>query len=144
MAKVPKSSTSVLSQPSSSAHTCGHKNAIWIAVKKEVKSKSGSTFAQVDLWEMCQCTLKLFNGYAKAPFSFPDGSVEKTLPANGKDEGAIPGAVRSAGDGKGSPPQYSLPGKPHGWRSLENYSPWGCKESDMTKQLNKRHLLRVA
>ena len=25
-----------------------------------------------------------------------------------------------------------------------NYSPWGCKESDMTEQLNKRHLLRVA
>ena len=21
-----------------------------------------------------------------------------------------------------------LPGKPHGWRSLVGYSPWGCKE----------------
>jgi len=25
-----------------------------------------------------------------------------------------------------------LPGESHGKRSLEGYSPWGCKESDMT------------
>ena len=28
-----------------------------------------------------------------------------------------------------------LPGKPHGQRSLEGYSPWGREESDMTEQL---------
>ena len=33
-----------------------------------------------------------------------------------------------------------LPGKPHGQRSLAGYSPWGCKESDMTEQL---HFLSV-
>ena len=26
-----------------------------------------------------------------------------------------------------------LPGKFHGQRSLAGYSPWGCKESDMTE-----------
>ena len=26
-----------------------------------------------------------------------------------------------------------LPGETHGWRSLVGYSPWGCKESDMTE-----------
>ena len=26
-----------------------------------------------------------------------------------------------------------LPGKYHGQRSLVGYSPWGCKESDMTE-----------
>ena len=26
-----------------------------------------------------------------------------------------------------------LPGEPHGQRSLASYSPWGPKESDMTK-----------
>ena len=26
-----------------------------------------------------------------------------------------------------------LPGKSHGQRSLEGYSPWGCKESDTTE-----------
>ena len=29
-----------------------------------------------------------------------------------------------------------LPGKSHGWRSLVGYSPWGCKELDMTECLN--------
>ena len=29
-----------------------------------------------------------------------------------------------------------LPGKSHGQRSLEGYSPWGCKELDRTYQLN--------
>ena len=28
-----------------------------------------------------------------------------------------------------------MPGKFHGQRSLLGYNPWGCKESDMTKQL---------
>ena len=28
-----------------------------------------------------------------------------------------------------------LPGKSHGQRSLVGYSPWGCKESDMTERL---------
>ena len=31
-----------------------------------------------------------------------------------------------------------LPGKSHGQRSLEGYSPWGPKESDMTEWLNNR------
>ena len=26
--------------------------------------------------------------------------------------------------------------KSHGWRSLVGYSPWGCKESDMTERLH--------
>ena len=30
----------------------------------------------------------------------------------------------------------SLPGKSHGRRSLVGYSPWGLKESDMTKRLH--------
>ena len=30
----------------------------------------------------------------------------------------------------------SLSGKSHGQRSLVGYSPWGCKESDMTEQLS--------
>ena len=29
-----------------------------------------------------------------------------------------------------------LPGKFHGWRSLVGYSPWDCKELDMTEQLH--------
>ena len=32
-----------------------------------------------------------------------------------------------------------LPRVFHGQRSLEGYSPWGCKESDTTEQLTHRH-----
>ena len=31
---------------------------------------------------------------------------------------------------KWQPTPLFLPGKSHGQRSLENYSPWGCKETD--------------
>ena len=37
---------------------------------------------------------------------------------------------------KWQPTPVLLPGKPHGWRSLVGYSPWGCKESDMTEWLH--------
>ena len=43
--------------------------------------------------------------------------------------GKIPGV------GNGKPCQYFLSGKSHGQRSLVGYSPWGCKESDMTELL---------
>ena len=34
---------------------------------------------------------------------------------------------------KWQPTPVSLPGKFHGQRRLAGYSPWGCKESDMTE-----------
>ena len=33
------------------------------------------------------------------------------------------------------PTPVFLPGESHGQRSLAGYSPWGCKELDMTEQL---------
>ena len=39
---------------------------------------------------------------------------------------------------KWQPSPVFLPGKFHGQRSLVGYSPWGCKESDMTKWLSTR------
>ena len=37
------------------------------------------------------------------------------------------------------PTPVFLPGEFHGQRSLEGYSPWGCKESDMTEQHTHTH-----
>ena len=37
---------------------------------------------------------------------------------------------------KWQPIPVFLPGKSHGRRSLVGYSPWGCKESDMTERLH--------
>ena len=39
-------------------------------------------------------------------------------------------------EGNGNPLPVLLPGKSHGWRSLEGCSPWGCEESDTTEQLH--------
>ena len=38
-----------------------------------------------------------------------------------------------------------LPGEPHGQRSVVGYSPWGCKESDITERLtqNSNNILYV-
>ena len=64
---------------------------------------------------------------------FPGGSVDKESTCNVGDLGLIPGLGRSLGEGNGYPLQYSPPGKSHGQRSVAGYSPWGCKESDMTE-----------
>ena len=44
-----------------------------------------------------------------------------------RDIGLIPGSGRSSGGGN------DYPGESHGQRSVVGYSPWGCKESDMTE-----------
>ena len=36
-----------------------------------------------------------------------------------------------------------LPGEFHGQRSLAGYSPWGCRESDMTEHAPYRHFVRI-
>ena len=40
---------------------------------------------------------------------------------------------------KWQPTPVFLPGIPHGQRSLAGYSPWGCKESDVTKVTEDTH-----
>ena len=56
----------------------------------------------------------------------------KSLPANAGDLGSIPWLGRSPGEGHGNSLQYSCLENPHGQRRLAGYSPWGCRESDMT------------
>ena len=75
-------------------------------------------------------------------WGFLGGSGVKNLPANTRDVGLIPGLRRSPGEENGNPTPAFLPGKSHGQRSLEGYSPWGCKELDMTEQsMQKGHNL---
>ena len=59
---------------------------------------------------------------------------------NAGDLGSIPGLERSPGGGHGNPLQCTCLNNPHGQRSLVGYSPWGCKESDMTKQLITQYI----
>ena len=66
---------------------------------------------------------------------FPHGSDGKASAYNAGDLDLIPGSGRSPGGGNGDPLRYSCLENPRGQRSLEVYSLWGRKESDMTEQL---------
>ena len=52
---------------------------------------------------------------------FPADTAVKNLPPNAEGSSSIPGSGRSPGERNGHPLQYSLPGKPHGQRSLAGY-----------------------
>ena len=67
---------------------------------------------------------------------FPGGLDGKASGYNAGDLGSIPGLGRSPAEGNGNPLQYSCLEKPMDGRSLIGYSPWGHKQSDMTKQLH--------
>ena len=60
----------------------------------------------------------------------------KNLPANAgdtRDISLIPRLGRSPREGNGNTPVFFREKKSHGQRRLVGYSPWGCKESDMTE-----------
>ena len=70
---------------------------------------------------------------------FPGGSVVKNLPANAGDagdsgdSGFYPWVGKIPWRRKWQPTPAFMPGKFYGQRSLVGYSPWGCKELDMTE-----------
>ena len=79
--------------------------------------------------------------------SFPGGSDSKESVCNAEELGLIPESERSPWRRKWQPTPVFLPGEFYGHRNLEGYSPWGQKESDMTKQLTLPlfpELIRVA
>ena len=69
---------------------------------------------------------------------FPDGSVDKEASCKARDTGdvsLIPESGRSPGGKKWQPTPVFLPGKFHGQRSLEGYTPGRHKESDTTEHM---------
>ena len=71
----------------------------------------------------------------------------KNPPAYGghtRDVSLIAGSGRSSAVGNGNLLQYFLPGESHGQRSLVGYSPWGRKESVMTKHAYTSELIAHA
>ena len=64
---------------------------------------------------------------------FTGGSDGTESACNAGDRGLIPVLGRSPGGGHGNPLQCSCLEKPNGQSYLAGYSPWGCKESDMTE-----------
>ena len=64
----------------------------------------------------------------------PGGSVVKNLPGNAGGRLGLAAWIGKIPWGRTwQPTPGFLPGKSHGQRSLEGYSPWGCKESTMTE-----------
>ena len=63
---------------------------------------------------------------------FTSGSDGKESACNTGDLGSILGLGRSPEGRHVHPLQYSCLENPHGQRGLVGYSPWGCKESDVT------------
>ena len=66
----------------------------------------------------------------------PGDSDGKESACSAGDLGSTPGLGRA-----GNSTPVFLPGELHGQRSLTGYSPWGCKEVDMTEQLSTHHII---
>ena len=63
---------------------------------------------------------------------FRGGSDSKESACYAGDSGSIPGSGRASGEGNGYPSSiltWRIPWQ----RSLMGYSPWGCKELDVTE-----------
>ena len=91
-------------------------------------------------WERFQGSHWLNDGYSDR-LVFPGGSVVKNPPANAGDSGFSLRVGKIPWRRKWQPTPVFLPRKSHGQRSLAGYSPWGCKESDMTWRVNNSSIL---
>ena len=67
---------------------------------------------------------------------YAGGSDGKVSAYNAGDQGLISGLGRFPWRRKWEHTPVLFPGKSHGWRNLVGYSPWGCKESEMTHRLH--------
>ena len=64
---------------------------------------------------------------------FPGGSDGKESAFNAGDLGSGPGLGRSPGEENGYPLQYSCLENSMDRGTCRGYSPWGCREGDMTE-----------
>ena len=87
------------------------------------------------------CSPKVTSGDGPINLGFSGGSDGKEAACKAGDLHSIPGWGRSPGEGNGNPLQYSCLENPHGQRSVVGYSPWGCKELDITEWLTLHFLL---
>ena len=87
----------------------------------------------------CPSEWIIFKYQLNANRGFPGGASDKESTCRGrrcKKPGFDPWVGKIPWNRKWQPTAVFLLGKFHGKRSLVVYSPWGCKESDTTEQLN--------
>ena len=108
-------------------------------VKRVLSNVSSFTWKERCLtrWALSSCLpLKCYHLWILPDFPSGSGSKKKKTACNVGDLHWIPELGRSPWRRKWQPTPVFLPGEPQGQRSLMGYSPWGCKESDMTEQLS--------
>ena len=71
-----------------------------------------------------------------SPWASLVAQLVKNLPAMQETWVLSLGWKKSPGEESGNPLQYSCLENPPGQRSLVGYTPWGCKESDITEWLS--------
>ena len=111
-----------------------YKKKMWLILKSILGSRnhyhSYFTDGEAEAWES-----KIRYRLDKGPLvGLPRWPAVKKMPANARttrDAGLIPGSGGFPGGGYGNLPQYFIPGKFPGQRSLAGYSSWGRKESGM-------------
>ena len=74
--------------------------------------------------------------YGLSNQGFSGGSDGKESASNGENWVQSLGWDDPLEEGHGNPLQYSCLQNPHGQRSLEGYSPWSHKQSDITEGLS--------
>ena len=119
----------------SHTHTHTHTHSLSLSLSLSPKASIYpimlANWASLDINEKSISDLSL-RSFFKDIFPVADG--EKSA-CNAGDPSSIPGEGRSSGEGNGKPTPVFLPGESPGQRSLAGYSPWGCKELDMTEWL---------
>ena len=71
---------------------------------------------------------------------FPDSSVGKESACNAEEPRFDPWVGKIPWRREWQPTPVFLPREFLGQRNLVGYSPWGCKESDMTEQLTHTYV----
>ena len=101
----------------------------------ELRTRPGVEVSRVEIFFF---SISSWNAYCYVSISsslvFPCGSDGKESACSTGDLGTIPGFWRSPGERNGYPLQIPA----WKYRSMAYYSPWDCKESDMTEWLSMK------
>ena len=104
-------------------------------------NKNGNIYIHLQCWRPLDQKDPLEKVYRRPTpvfLGFPGGSDGKESACNAGELGLIPGLRRAPGGGHGNPLQYSC--LENGQSNQTGYSPWGCKELDVSEQLNTAHI----
>ena len=115
---------------------CGEIELSFVAQKWIVLRVIEETFQHLFLLQLRKKQISADDPYPST-LGFPGGfsSKESTCRRHGFD----PWSRMIPWRRKWQPTSAFLPGKSHGQKSQAGYSPWGCKKSDTTKQLNNNN-----